>query len=70
MRYIAAFLRISLVAIWIRILYLNDFAFWTTESCIWIAVIITAVYFAIIAQFWIEAVWCPMCKKWNCHIKK
>lgn len=70
MSYFAAILRIILVVIWIRIAYLSDFAFWTIEFCTWVSIVIIWVYFAIIAQFWIEAVWCPMCKKWVCHIKK
>ncbi len=70
MRYFAAFLRITLIVIWLRITYLSDFAFWTIEFYTWVSVIIVAIYFAIIAQFWVKAVWCPMCKKWNCHIKK
>ncbi len=69
MRYFAAILRIALIVIWIRILYLNDFAFWNIESCTWIAIIIIAVYLGIIAIFWIDAVICPTCKDGNCKVK-
>ena len=70
MRYFAAILRILLVAIWIRIMYLNNFDFWTIETCTWIALILVAIYFAVIAKFGVEAVSCPTCKGKNCWIKK
>jgi len=69
MKYFAAVLRIMLIAIWIRIMYLNNFQFWTIETCTWIALIIVAVYFAIIAKFGVQAVSCPMCKWDKCWIK-
>lgn len=69
MKIFAAILRITLFIIWIRIIYLSDFDFANTDLFIWISVIIVAIYLAIITQFWIEAVWCPMCKKWKCKIK-
>ena len=70
MRYFAAVLRVLLIAIWIRILYLTDFTFGTIESCTWVALIIVAIYFGVIAKFGVEAVSCPTCKWKNCGIKK
>lgn len=70
MRIFAAVLRVLLLAIWIRIIYLNNFEFWTVEACTWIALIVIAIYFAIIARFGVEAVSCPSCKGKNCGIKK
>lgn len=70
MRYFAAILRIMLIAIWIRIMYLNNFEFGTIETCTWIALIIIAVYFAVIAKFGVQAVSCPTCKWDKCGVQK
>ena len=69
MKYFAWFLRMVLLAIVIKLLYTNWFVAWSTETCLAIALIIIFIYFAIIAKFGIEAVWCPLCKGKNCNIK-
>ena len=70
MKYFAWFLRLALLAMAIKLLVINWFVAWSTETCLAIALIIVFIYFAIIAKFGIEAVSCPFCKDGNCSIKK
>lgn len=69
MRYFAAVLRVLLIVIWIRILFINGIVPGSIETCTWVAIIIVGVYFAIIAKFGVQAVSCPTCKWKECGIK-
>jgi len=67
MKIFTAFLRIALMLVWIQMLVISDLNTSSFEFFAWIATVITATYFMIMTQFWVESIWCPMA---GCNIKK
>ena len=60
MKIFTAFLRVALLLIWIIVMIIADWNTSNFEFLTWLSIVITAIYFMIMTQFWIDSIWCPM----------
>ncbi len=59
MRYISLILRISLLIIWIKMMYLSNWTFSTVSFCGWIGLVIVSIYLSLQSFFWTKVMICP-----------